>query len=146
MNSNTSTFIVLFLIVVAVAVLAYVSYSTGYKQSENDFGSLLMTMKVDSNSVTTGLYEELPNNVRKTIQFYSNASNTSEKEVKLFADVKYIKVGTQVINAENGEIWKFIKNSSVFKRQFKDKNEKGNSNSKKGKKNIPNSKFASKLN
>ncbi len=142
MNSNQSNYIVLFLIIIAVFILAYVSYNTGYKQSKNDLGSLLMTMKVDSNSVTTGLYEELPNNIRKTIQFYSNVSNTSEKEVSLFAEVKYIKVGSQVINAENGEIWKFIKNSSVFKRQFKEKNGKEKSNSKKEKKNIPDSQFA----
>ena len=146
MNTNISTYLVLFLIVVAVIILAFVSYNTGYKQSKNELGSLLMTMQVDSNSVTTGLYEELPNNVRKTIQFYSDASNTSEQVVKLFAEVKYIKVGSQVINAENGEIWNFIKKSSVFKRQFKQKNEKGNSNPKKGKKNIPNSQLVLNLN
>jgi hypothetical protein len=137
-NSKQSTYIVLFLIVVAVISLALVSYKTGYKQSKNDLGSLLMTMTMDSNSVTSGLYEELPNKVRKTVLFFSEASKTSNKEVKLFAEVKYITVGNEVINVENGEIWNYIRKSDVFKRQFKEKNDTGKSKTQK----VPSSQLA----
>jgi len=135
-SKNTSYFI-LFLILIAVTFLAFASYETGYKKSKNSLGSLLMTMRMDSNFVTTGLYEELPDNVRKTVLFYSQDAPTIVKDVKLFAEVKYITVGNEVINVENGTIWNLIKNEKVFKRRFKEKDENNKKQTKEEK--IPNS-------
>jgi hypothetical protein len=92
---------------------------------------------MDSNFVTTGLYEELPDNIRKTVLFYSQDAPTIVKDVKLFAEVKYITVGNEVINVENGTIWNLIKNEKIFKRRFKEKDENNKKQTKEEK--IPNS-------
>ena len=62
-NFNQKALIVL--VILAVIGLAYSSYLAGYKASEHNLDSLLMTMSIDSNFVTAGLYEELPDNRRQ---------------------------------------------------------------------------------
>lgn len=135
---NANLNVVLFLIIVGIGVLAYVSYKTGYKASHNNMDALLMTMTIDSSVVTAGLYEELPNDVRKTIHFYIQDTPTVVNDVKLFAEVKYVTIGGEVINIEDGKIWNLIKKDRVFQRKFeKDEDDK------KVEKDIPNSSFAS---
>ena len=124
------------LIVIGIAGLAYASYYTGYQKSENNMDSLLMTMTLDSNLVTAGLYEELPNKVRRTMQFFLEDHPTALNNVKLFAQVKYVTIDGQVIEIENGNIWKIIKKDRIFQRKFNDKNKQDNSEQ------IPNSPFA----
>ena len=80
--------------------------------------SLLMTMTLDSNFVTAGLYEELPNNVRRTLQFYLEDTPTVVNGVKLFAEVKYVTIGGEIINIDNGYIWKIIRKDKIFQRKF----------------------------
>ena len=109
---------ILTIITIAIGALAYASYSTGYKKSKQDLGSLLMTMNIDSNIVTTGLYEELPNNLRRTMHFFIEDTPTIVNDVKIFAEVKYVTIGDEVISIENGEIWNFIKREKVFQRKF----------------------------
>lgn len=139
-ESKKSAYIVLFFIVVGIAFLIFASYETGYKKSKNSLGSLLMTMRMDSNFVYSGLYEEMPDNVRKTVQFYSADSPTVVNNVKIFAEVKYIMVGNEVINVDNGAIWNLIKNEKIFKRRFKEKDDDKKSEPKNKK--VPNSKLA----
>ena len=95
-----------------------------------------MTMTLDSNLVTAGLYEELPNKVRRTMQFFLEDHPTALNNVKLFAQVKYVTIDGQVIEIENGNIWKIIKKDRIFQRKFNDKNKQDNSEQ------IPNSPFA----
>ncbi|MBK7980633.1 MAG: hypothetical protein IPK06_11695 [Ignavibacteriae bacterium] len=140
MESKKSAYIVLFFIVVGIAFLIFASYETGYKKSKNSLGSLLMTMRMDSNFVYSGLYEEMPDNVRKTVQFYSADSPTVVNNVKIFAEVKYIMVGNEVINVDNGAIWNLIKNEKIFKRRFKEKDDDKKSEPKNKK--VPNSQLA----
>lgn len=118
-----NTNIVLALIVIGIAVLAYTSYLTGYKSADNNMDSLLMTMTLDSNFVTAGLYEELPNKVRKTMHFYIEDTPTVVNDVKLFAQVKYVTIGGEVISVDDGKIWNIIRKEKIFQRQFNDKNE-----------------------
>lgn len=139
-ESKKSAYIVLFFIVVGIAFLIFASYETGYKKSKNSLGSLLMTMRMDSNFVYSGLYEEMPDNVRKTVQFYSADSPTLVNNVKIFAEVKYIMVGNEVINVDNGAIWNLIKNEKIFKRRFKEKDDDKKSEPKNKK--VPNSQLA----
>ncbi len=139
-ESKKSAYIVLFFIVVGIAFLIFASYETGYKKSKNSLGSLLMTMRMDSNFVYSGLYEEMSDNVRKTVQFYSADSPTLVNNVKIFAEVKYIMVGNEVINVDNGAIWNLIKNEKIFKRRFKEKDEDKKSEPKNKK--VPNSQLA----
>lgn len=139
-ESKKSAYIVLFFIVVGIAFLIFASYETGYKKSKNSLGSLLMTMRMDSNFVYSGLYEEMPDNVRKTVQFYSADSPTVVNNVKIFAEVKYIMVGNEVINVDNGAIWNLIKNEKIFKRRFKEKDDDKKSEPKNKK--VPNSQLA----
>lgn len=134
------TYLTLTLIVIAVSTLAFLSYQTGYKKSENEMDSLLMTMNIDSNIVVTGLYEELPNNLRKTIHFYIEDTPTIVNDVKIVAQVKYITVGDEEINVNSGDIWKLIKQNKVFQRKFNSDKEKNES-----KEQAPNSPFASLL-
>jgi hypothetical protein len=135
---NANLIIVLVLIIIGIGVLAYASYETGYKASHNNMDALLMTMTIDSSIVTAGLYEELPNEVRKTIHFYIQDTPTVVKDVKLFAEVKYVTIGGEVINIEDGKIWNLIKKDRVFQRRFeKDEDDK------KVEKDVPNSSFAS---
>ncbi|MBI1932616.1 MAG: hypothetical protein HYS24_08770 [Ignavibacteriales bacterium] len=140
MESKKSAYIVLFFIVVGIAFLIFASYETGYKKSKNSLGSLLMTMRMDSNFVYSGLYEEMSDNVRKTVQFYSADSPTLVNNVKIFAEVKYIMVGNEVINVDNGAIWNLIKNEKIFKRRFKEKDDDKKSEPKNKK--VPNSQLA----
>ena len=137
---NANLNITLVLIIIGIGVLAYVSYKTGYKASHNNMDALLMTMTIDSSLVTAGLYEELPNEVRKTLHFYIQDTPTVVKDVKLFAEVKYATIGGEVINIESGKIWNLIKKDRVFQRRFK-KNE--DDNNKNVEKEVPNSSFAS---
>lgn len=135
---NANLNIVLVLIIIGIGVLAYASYETGYKASHNNMDALLMTMTIDSSIVTAGLYEELPNEVRKTIHFYIQDTPTVVNDVKLFAEVKYVTIGGEVINIEDGKIWNLIKKDRVFQRRFeKDEDDK------KVEKDVPNSSFAS---
>jgi hypothetical protein len=128
--------IVLALIILGIVALSFISYNTGYKRSQNDMDALLMTMTIDSNLVTTGLYEELPNDVRKTMHFFVEDTPTLVNDIKLFAVVKYATIGGEVINIEDGKLWNLIKQDRVFQRKFDDK-------SKKVEKEVPNSNFAS---
>ena len=95
-----------------------------------------MTMTLDSNLVTAGLYEELPNNVRKTMQFYIEDTPSTLSNVKLFAQVKYVTIGGEIINVSDGKIWELLKKDKIFQRQFEENGNKDKS------KNYPNSPFA----
>ncbi len=115
--------IVLILIILGIGVLAYSSYLAGFKASENDMDNLLMTMTLDSNFVTAGLYEELPNEVRKTMNFYIEDTPTAVNDVKLFAQVKYVTIGGEILDINDGRIWNILKRDRVFQRKF-EKNDK----------------------
>jgi hypothetical protein len=128
--------VVLTLIFISIAVLAYSSYHAGYKASENNMDALLMTMTIDSNFVTTGLYEELPNKVRKTLSFYIEDTPSYASDIKLFAEVKYVTIDGEVFNVNNGNIWKVLKQERVFQRKFNNKNEIDSLKA------VPNSNFA----
>ncbi|MCB0750373.1 MAG: hypothetical protein KDC52_02745 [Ignavibacteriae bacterium] len=143
MKSKNNVNILLFLIVFAVVFLAFASYETGYKKSKNDLGSLLMTMSIDSSFVTAGLYEELPNHDRKMVQFYVEDTRTDIKDVKLFAEVKYITIGDEVISVDNGTIWKYLNKEKVYQRKFEEKGKEENSKNKKAK--VPNSTLANQI-
>ena len=143
MKSKNNVNILLFLIVFAVVFLAFASYKTGYKKSKNDLGSLLMTMSIDSSFVTAGLYEELPNHDRKIVQFYVEDTRTDIKDVKLFAEVKYITIGDEVISVDNGTIWKYLNKEKVYQRKFEEKGKEENSKDKKAK--VPNSTLANQI-
>ena len=143
MKSKNNVNILLFLIVFAVVFLAFASYETGYKKSKNDLGSLLMTMSIDSSFVTAGLYEELPNHDRKIVQFYVEDTRTDIKDVKLFAEVKYITIGDEVISVDNGTIWKYLNKEKVYQRKFEEKRKEENSKDKKAK--VPNSTLANQI-
>ncbi|MCB0747589.1 MAG: hypothetical protein KDC90_09000 [Ignavibacteriae bacterium] len=143
MKSKNNVNILLFLIVFAVVFLAFASYETGYKKSKNDLGSLLMTMSIDSSFVTAGLYEELPNHDRKIVQFYVEDTRTDIKDVKLFAEVKYITIGDEVISVDNGTIWKYLNKEKVYQRKFEEKGKEENSKNKKAK--VPNSTLANQI-
>lgn len=132
---KSNAYFLLSLIIIAIIALSVISYQTGFKRSENDMGSLLMTMNIDSNFVTTGLYEELPNDVRKTMAFYIEDTPTVVKDVKIVAEVKYILVGEDEIEVDNGDIWNIIKRENVFQRKFDTDNSKPLM--------VPNSPFAS---
>ncbi len=80
--------------------------------------SLLMTMQFDSNLVTAGLYEELPNNVRKTFNLYLEDTPTKIKNMKIFAEVKYISIDNREIEINHSNIWELIKSERVFQRRF----------------------------
>ena len=133
---NLNLNVVLVLIILAIGVLAYSSYIAGVKSAENNMDSLLMTMTLDSNFVTAGLYEELPNEVRKTMNFYINDTPTQVNDVKLFAQVKYVTIGGEIVDINDGRIWSIIKRDRIFQRQFEDGEELKNSE------NVPDSPFA----
>lgn len=115
LNKQLLTFI---LSIIATIALIYFSYGAGYSRSQNNFGALTMMINIDSNVVTTGLYESLPNNVKRTMQFSIEGSPTIVNDVKLFAEVKYITVGGEVINVSSGKIWNYIKRESIYQRQL----------------------------
>ncbi|MEE9431873.1 MAG: hypothetical protein V3V16_12570 [Melioribacteraceae bacterium] len=129
-NKQLITFV---LSILATIALIYFSYGAGYKNSQKDLGALTMMMNIDSNVVTTGIYESLPNNVKRTMQFSVEGSPTIVSDVKLFAEIKYITVGGEAINVSNGNIWKYIKREAVFQRQLK-LNDDGNTDVEKEKK------------
>lgn len=133
---NLNLNVVLVLILLAIGTLAYSSYIAGIKSAENDMDSLLMTMTLDSNFVTAGLYEELPNEVRKTMNFYINDTPTIVNDVKIFAQVRYVTIGGEVLDINDGRIWNIIKREKVFQRQFKDTEDQKNIE------NVPDSPYA----
>jgi hypothetical protein len=128
--------IVLILIILGIGVLAYSSYLAGFKASENDMDNLLMTMTLDSNFVTAGLYEELPNEVRKTMNFYIEDTPTAVNDVKLFAQVKYVTIGGEILDINDGRIWNILKRDRIFQRKFEKNDETKKSDY------VPNSPFA----
>ena len=132
LNNN----IVLVFIVFGIIVLAYASYQAGYKVKKNEMDSLLMTMTIDSNFVTAGLYEELPNELRKSMHFYIEDTPTIINDVKLYAEVKYVTIGGEVVNIEKGKLWEIMKRDRIFQRKFNEKNEVETND------NVPNSPFA----
>jgi hypothetical protein len=128
--------VALVLIIIGIAVLAYTSYQAGYKAKKNEMDCLLMTMTIDSNFVTAGLYEELPNQVRKTMHFYIEDTPTVVNDIKLYAEVKYATIGGEVVNTDDGRIWNLVKRDRIFERKFEKKNESENGDY------MPNSPFA----
>ena len=132
---NLNLNIVLILTILGIGVLAFASYKAGYKASKNDMNSLLMTMTIDSNFVTTGLYEELPNTVRKTMHFFIEDTPTVVNDVEIYAQVKYATINGEVINIEDGKVWNLIKQNRVFQRKFDENNKEEKNN------NVPNSSF-----
>ena len=128
--------VALVLIIIGIAVLAYTSYQAGYKAKKNEMDCLLMTMTIDSNFVTAGLYEELPDKVRKTMHFYIEDTPTVVNDIKLYAEVKYATIGGEVVNTEDGRIWNLVKRERIFERKFEKKNETENGDY------TPNSPFA----
>lgn len=110
--------IVLMLVILGIVILTYLSYYAGYQASKNNMDTLLMTMTIDSNLVTTGLYEELPNKVRKTMHFYIEDTPSLTSDVKIFAEVKYVTIQGERINTEDGKIWSLIKQDRIFQRKF----------------------------
>ncbi len=133
---KTNQNVLIVLIIIAIAVLTYSSYLAGYKASENKLDSLLMTMSIDSNFVIAGLYEELPNNLRKTMHFYIEDAPSVINDVKLFAQVKYVTIGGREVEVKDGNIWGLIKDERVFQRQFEDKKDSANNE------NVPDSPYA----
>lgn len=115
--------ITLFVTVLATLTLIYFSYEAGYKRSQNNFGPLTMMINIDSNFVTTGIYESLPNNVKKTMQFSLKGSPAIVSDVKLFAEIKYISVGGEEINVNDGNIWNYIKRENIYQRQLNNNND-----------------------
>jgi hypothetical protein len=112
--------IVLVFVILGIILLTYLSYYAGYQASKNNMDTLLMTMTIDSNLVTTGLYEELPNNVRKTMHFYIEDTPSLTSDVKIFAEVKYVTIEGKTINTEDGKIWNLLKTERIFQRKFND--------------------------
>ncbi len=132
MKKNNSL-VILVLIVIAVFFLSYSSYNLGKDVSDNNLGPLMMVMNIDSNFVTTGIYETLPNNIKKTIQFYIADTPTVVKDVKLYAEVKYATVAGKQVNFSKGKIWNLIKQERIFQRKLntepkKNKNQKEKEN------------------
>lgn len=115
--------IVLVFVIIGIILLTYLSYYAGYQASKNNMDTLLMTMTIDSNLVTTGLYEELPNNVRKTMHFYIEDSPSLTSDVKIFAEVKYVTIEGKTINTDDGKIWNLLKTERIFQRKFNDTKE-----------------------
>ncbi len=115
--------ITLFVTILATITLIYFSYEAGYKNSKNNFGPLTMMINIDSNLVTTGIYESLPNNVKRTMQFSLEGSPSIVSDVKLFAEIKYITVGGEEINVTDGNIWNYIKRENIYQRQLNNNNE-----------------------
>ena len=109
-------------VIIGIGILAIASYYAGYEKSKSEMDSLLMTMTLDSNFVTAGLYEELPNNVRRTMQFFLEDTPTVVNGVKLFAEVKYVTIGGEVVDIENGKIWNIIRKDKIFQRKFNENN------------------------
>ncbi len=110
--------LVLTLVIVGVFILSYSSYKLGHDMAENDLGPLMMVMNIDSTFVTTGIFETMPNNVKRTIQFYIEDTPTVVNDVKLFAEVKYATVGGKQVSFDEGKIWDLIKSERIFQRQL----------------------------
>ncbi len=117
MKKNNSS-LILVLVIIGVFALSYSSYRLGHDMSENDLGPLMMVMNIDSTFVTTGIFETMPNNVKRTIQFYIEDTPTVVNDVKLFAEVKFATVDGKQVNFENGKIWDLIKKERIFQRQL----------------------------
>ncbi len=115
--------ITLLVTVLATITLIYLSYEAGYKNSKNNFGPLTMMINIDSNLVTTGIYESLPNNVKRTMQFSLKGSPAIVSDIKLFAEIKYITVGGEEINVTDGNIWNYIKRENIYQRQLNNNND-----------------------
>ncbi len=126
--------LVMVLVIIGVFILSYSSYRLGHDMAENDLGPLMMVMNIDSTFVTTGIFETMPNNVKRTIQFYIEDTPTVVNDVKLFAEVKYATVGGKQVNFEDGKIWDLIKSERIFQRQLNTVPDKTEKKIKKGKK------------
>jgi hypothetical protein len=136
LNKQLLTF---FATIVATIALIFFSYKAGYNSSQNEFGDLTMMINIDNNLVTTGIYESLPNNVKKAMQFSITGSPTIVNDIKLFAEVKYMTIGGEVINISNGKFWSYLKNESIYQRQLK---KNGKNSEKENKKQIKGSNLA----
>ena len=60
------------------------------------------------------------------MQFYVEDTPTLVNDVKLFAQVKYVTIGGEVISIEDGKIWNIIRKERIFQRKFNE--EKGKDN------------------
>ena len=133
MKKNNSV-LILSLVIIGVFALSYSSYKLGHDMSENDLGPLMMVMNIDSTFVTTGIFETMPNNVKRAIQFYIEDTPTVVKDVKIFAEVKFATVEGKQVNFDNGKIWNLIKSERVFQRQLPTKQRENEKKSDKNKK------------
>jgi len=133
MKKNFNPKILLALIIVGIFVLSFATYRFGYNTRDYKYLDHNMMIILDSNYVTAGIYDFLPNEQNKAIQYTMMSNTGTSQNIKVIAEIKAFKIGDKVYDMNETDLWKFIKRDKVFYNKKMEKKSKQNKENKQNK-------------
>ena len=118
MKKNINPKILLALIIIGIFVLSFATYRFGYNTRDYKYLDHNMMIILDSNYVTAGIYDFLPNDKHKALQYTMLSNSGTSQNIKVIAEIKAFKIGDKVYDINETDLWKFIDKKKVF---FKNK-------------------------
>ncbi len=117
MKKEINPKLLIVLILIAVTLLSYASYKLGYKTRDVEYDQYTMMLWLDSSTVRTGIYDFLPNNQHRILQYNFENEGSETPEIKIIGEIKYFKVGDTIYDINDEDVWKYLSNDKVFKGQ-----------------------------
>lgn len=114
MKKNINPKVLLALIIVGIFVLSFATYRFGYNTRDYKYLDHNMMMILDSNYVTAGIYDFLPNEKQKALQYTMLSNTGTSQNIKVIAEIKAFKIGDKVYDMNETDLWKFINKKKVF--------------------------------
>ncbi len=131
-DSNKNT-LLLFAILFAVGLLSFLSYKLGYKMRDTEYQDFSMMLWLDGNQVRTGVYNFLPNNQHKILQYNFENEGADVPEIKIVGEIKFFQVGDTIYDINDENVWKYLTNEQLFENDGKKFQKKKNKSPKKKK-------------
>jgi len=104
-------------IILSIGLLSYLSYRLGYKTRDVEYDQYAMMLWLDSSSVRTGVYDFLPNNQHRILQYNFENEGSETPEIKIIGEIKYFQVGDTIYDINDEDVWKYLSNEKIFKGQ-----------------------------
>ncbi|GEM_PF-3828810 len=112
-NSNKNTVLVI-AIVFSIGLLSFLSYKLGYKMRDTEYQDYSMMLWLDGNQVRTGIYNFLPNNQHKILQYNFENEGADVPEIKIVGEIHFFQVGDTLYDINEKDVWKYLTNEQLF--------------------------------
>ncbi len=133
MKDSPKNTVLLVAIIFAVGLLSFLSYKLGYKMRDIEYQDFSMMLWLDGDQVRTGVYNFLPNNQHKILQYNFENEGADVPEIKIVGEIKFFQVGDTIYDINDENVWKYLTNEQLFDNGNKKFQKKKNRNPKKKK-------------